>query len=167
MTVSIRSYDSADRDAVLAMIQPVFAAGDTYAIDTDMSAEETLAYWTGGEKHTFVAEEDGELLGTYYVVRNFKGGGSHVCNCGYITAAAARGKGVARAMLTHSLEQARSLGFRAMQYNSVIATNTRAIDTWERAGFEVVGRLPEAFLHPEQGYVDALVMYKTLSHERF
>ncbi len=162
MSVSIRPYSDEDADAVLAMIQPVFVAGDTYAIDTDMNAEQTLDYWTGGEKHVFVAEEGGVLLGTYYIVRNFKGAGSHVCNCGYITASAARGKGVARAMLAHSLVAAKDLGFRAMQYNSVIATNTRAIDTWERAGFDVVGRLPEAFNHPEHGYVDALVMYRML-----
>ncbi len=162
MTIAIRSYEPRDAAAVLDMIAPVFQAGDTYAIDTDMSAEQTLEYWTGGEKHVFVAEEDGILLGTYYVVRNFKGAGSHVCNCGYITAAAARGKGVARAMLAHSLTAAKDLGFRAMQYNSVIATNTRAIDTWEGAGFDVVGRLPEAFNHPEHGFVDALVMYRML-----
>ncbi|MGH1411921.1 MAG: GNAT family N-acetyltransferase [Pelagimonas sp.] len=162
MTVSIRAYVAQDAQAVFAMINPVFQAGDTYAIDTDMSEAQTLEYWTGGEKQVFVAQEDGELLGTYYVVRNFKGAGSHICNCGYITAARARGKGVARAMLAHSLVAAKDLGFRAMQYNSVIATNTRAIDTWERAGFDVVGRLPEAFNHPEQGYVDALVMYRKL-----
>lgn len=162
MTLVIRAYQPSDAGAVLAIIKPVFQAGDTYAIDTDMTEAQTLDYWTGGEKRVFVAEEAGEILGTYYVVRNFKGAGSHVCNCGYITATQARGKGVARALLAHSLDTAKRLGFRAMQYNSVIATNTRAIAIWERAGFEVVGRLPEAFDHPEHGFVDALVMYRAL-----
>ncbi|PYG29235.1 GNAT family N-acetyltransferase [Pelagimonas varians] len=162
MTINMRDYHTNDAASVAALISPVFRAGDTYAVDADMTDAQALAYWTGGEKRVFVAEDDGQLLGTYYVVRNFKGGGSHVCNCGYITGDQARGKGLARLMLAHSLETAKSLGFRAMQYNSVIATNTRAIDIWTRAGFDVIGRLPEAFLHPVQGYVDALVMYRKL-----
>lgn len=162
MSITIREYCAKDAAAVTAAICPVFRAGDTYAVDTDMTDAQALDYWTGGEKRVFVAEDGGTLVGTYYVVRNFKGGGSHVCNCGYITADLARGKGVARLMLAHSLETAAALGFRAMQYNSVIATNTRAIDIWKRAGFDVIGRLPEAFHNPVHGYVDALVMYRKL-----
>ncbi|MEL6801850.1 MAG: GNAT family N-acetyltransferase, partial [Pseudomonadota bacterium] len=101
----------------------------------------------------------------YYVRPNQGGGGDHVCNCGYVTAAAAQGKGVARAMLAHSLGEARRLGYLAMQYNFVVETNTRAIEIWTRAGFETVGRLPGAFRHPEFGFVDALVMYKDLTKE--
>ncbi len=95
-------------------------------------------------------------------MRNQKGGGSHVCNCGYATASEAQGRGVARAMLAHSLEAARGQGFRAMQFNFVVETNSRAIETWKQAGFAIVGRLPEAFRHPGAGFVDALVMYRAL-----
>jgi ribosomal protein S18 acetylase RimI-like enzyme len=109
-----------------------------------------------------VAEEDGELLGTYYLRANQKGGGAHVGNCGYMTAAKASGRGVATAMCAHSLEYARSLGFRAMQFNFVVSTNVGAIHLWEKFGFATVGRLAGAFLHPSLGYVDALVMYRTL-----
>lgn len=159
----IRKAVEADRAAVWTMLEPVFRAGDTYTIDPDIPREAALDYWFGPERHVFVAEDAGEALGTYYMVRNQKGGGSHVCNCGYVTAPAAQGRGVARAMLAHSLEEAPRLGFRAMQYNFVVSTNTRAVATWQRAGFEVVGRLPGAFLHPAEGYVDALVMYRTLA----
>ncbi|MDA7423563.1 GNAT family N-acetyltransferase [Thalassococcus lentus] len=158
----IRPYEPRDADAVTDILMPVFRAGDTYAIDPDILPADALAYWTGPERAVFVAEEDDVLLGTYYIVRNQKGGGSHVCNCGYVTAAKARGRGVARAMLTHSLEVAPRLGFRAMQYNFVVSTNTRAVDIWQKAGFEIVGRLPGAFQHPTAGFVDALVMYKAL-----
>lgn len=158
----LRAARDADRVAVWQMLEPVFRAGDTYAIDPDIPREAALAYWFGPERQVFVAEEDGVPLGCYYIMRNQKGGGAHVCNCGYVTAGAARGRGVARAMLAHSLEKAVELGFRAMQFNFVVSTNQRAIDTWVRAGFEVVGRLPEAFRHPAQGYVDALVMYRRL-----
>ena len=142
------------------MLGPVFRAGDTYAIDPSISREDAMAYWTA--HHAYVAEENGAPLGTFYIRPNQQGGGAHVCNCGYITAEKAQGKGVARAMLTFSLAEAKRLGFEAMQYNFVLATNTRAIATWERAGFDTIGRLPRAFLHPQAGYVDALVMYLEL-----
>ncbi len=161
-TVTLRPFAVGDDSALWAMLEPVFRAGDTYAIDPDIPREEALAYWCGPGRHVFVAEVAGEVLGSYYIVRNQAGGGSHVCNCGFVTSPAARGRGVARAMLAHSLKTAPQLGFRAMQFNFVVASNTRAIDIWQRAGFDVVGRLPGAFRHPEQGFVDALVMYRRL-----
>lgn len=162
MTLTIRPATRADDDAVWTMLEPVFRAGDTYAIDPDIPRDDALAYWFGPERRVFLAQDGGEALGTYYMVRNQKGGGSHVCNCGYITAPAARGRGVARAMLAHSLDAAPGFGFRAMQFNFVVSTNTRAIAIWEGAGFDIVGRLPGAFRHPQQGYVDALVMFRSL-----
>ncbi|MGB8181510.1 MAG: GNAT family N-acetyltransferase, partial [Stellaceae bacterium] len=71
-------------------------------------------------------------------------------------------RGVARAMCVHSLDAARARGFCAMQFNFVVATNERAIELWERCGFAMVGRLPNAFRHPRLGLVDALVMYRAL-----
>jgi ribosomal protein S18 acetylase RimI-like enzyme len=127
-----------------------------------MPEADAVAYWLAPDKETFVAEDNGHILGTYFIRANAAGGGRHVCNCGYMTSAAATGRGIARRMCEHSLEHARARGFRAMQFNSVIATNTRAIRLWESCGFATVGRLPGAFLHPTQGYVDALVMYQPL-----
>lgn len=139
------------------MLEPVFRAGDTYAIDPAISREDALAYWTA--HHTYVAEDDGTPLGTFYIRPNQQGGGAHVCNCGYITARGAQGKGVARSMLAHSLDEAKRLGFEAMQYNFVLSSNTRAIDTWVRAGFAEIGRIPRAFRLPGGGYSDALILH--------
>jgi ribosomal protein S18 acetylase RimI-like enzyme len=121
-----------------------------------------LGYWFSGAHEVFVADEAGHVVGTYYLRANQAGGGSHVANCGYITAPVSRGRGVARAMLEHSLSHARVRGFRAMQFNFVVSTNERAIRTWQAYGFEVVGRLPSAFKHPALGFVDALVMFREL-----
>ncbi len=141
---------------------PTIRSGETYALDRDMSEAAALGYWLAVEKETFVAEADGALVGTYYMKANQAGGGGHVCNCGYMTAASATGRGVARAMCAHSLDHARARGYRAMQFNFVVATNTRAVALWRSMGFKIAGRLPQAFRHPAEGYVDALVMFRAL-----
>ena len=116
----------------------------------------------GSDRETFVAMQHGRIVGTYYLRAHQAGGGDHVANCGYMTDPSAGGRGVARRMCEHSLEHARSRGFRAMQFNLVVSTNERAIDLWKSMGFDIVGQLPLAFRHPSLGYVDALVMYRAL-----
>lgn len=159
----IRNVEQRDAQGIIEIILPVIRAGETYALDTNMSESDALMYWTGPDKETFVAEEDGVILGTYYMRTNQCGGGRHVCNCGYMTHASATGRGVARRMCEHSLRHAVSRGFRAMQFNFVVSTNERAVGLWQSLGFEIVGRIPEAFQHPVHGYVDALVMHRRLS----
>ena len=143
---------------------PVIREGSTYTLNLDMSEADAIAYWMAPDKETFVAEEreNGDIVGTYYIRPNQGGGGRHVCNCGYMTGVAARGRGIARQMCEHSLDYARSCGYRAMQFNFVVSTNERAVWLWQSLGFEIVGRLPAAFNHPAYGYVDALVMYQAL-----
>ena len=159
----VRPAAASDNNAIWSIIGPVIAAGETYALDQDMGREAALAYWLGADRETFVAEEGGRLVGTYYIRANQAGGGSHVCNCGYMTAADATGRGVARHMHAHSLDIARTRGFAAMQFNFVISSNSRAVQLWQSLGFDVVGRLPLAFRSPSLGLVDALVMYRSLS----
>ena len=158
----IRSATRRDDDSIWQILEPVLRAGETYTLPAEMSREDALAYWFSPGHDVFVAEEDGLVLGTYYLRANQKGGGAHVANCGYMTAQHATGRGVARAMCVHSLDVARQRGFRAMQFNFVVSTNERAVRLWASLGFETVGRLRAAFLHPELGYVDALVMYRAL-----
>jgi ribosomal protein S18 acetylase RimI-like enzyme len=158
----IRPARTEDRSAIWSIIAPVLRAGETYALDRDMSEEDALSYWLGQDKDTFVAEQDGAILGTYYMRPNQAGGGKHICNCGYMTSAHATGRGVARQMCLHSLDHARTRGFRGMQFNFVVSTNERAVRLWQSLGFEIVGRLPLAFDHPTRGYVDALVMFQPL-----
>ncbi|HKS56207.1 MAG TPA: GNAT family N-acetyltransferase [Steroidobacteraceae bacterium] len=160
--MQIRPARASDGPALLEIILPVIREGATYTLETDMSEAEALAYWLAPEKDTFVAEEDGAIVGTYFVRPNQAGGGKHVCNCGYMTRTAQIGRGVARAMCQHSMNYARDRGYRAMQFNFVVSTNERAVRLWQSLGFEIVGRLPGAFRHPTQGYVDAFVMYQHL-----
>lgn len=160
--MEIRLATAGDHAAIWAILEPVIRAGETYTLPAGMTETEALAYWTQPAHEVFVAEEAGVVLGTYYLRSNQRGGGAHVANCGYMTASAAQGRGIARAMCEHSLERARQRGFRAMQFNFVISTNQRAVRLWESLGFHTLCRLPRAFLHPQAGYVDALVMFRQL-----
>jgi ribosomal protein S18 acetylase RimI-like enzyme len=152
----------ADAQFIWAILEPTIRAGETYTLPVDMSHKDAMAYWLAPPHEVFLAEENAQVLGTYFLQPNQQGGGSHVANCGYITAPWATGRGVARAMCTHSLEHARARGFRAMQFNFVVSTNQRAVALWQSFGFEIVGRLPGAFRHPTLGFVDAFVMYRSL-----
>jgi ribosomal protein S18 acetylase RimI-like enzyme len=158
----IRAATLSDKEQIWRLLEPVFRAGETYTVPRDISQADAWAYWNAPGHEVFVFEENGQLLGTYFLQANHLGGGSHVANCGYITALHASGRGIARAMCDHSLDHARARGFRAMQFNFVVSTNERAVKLWQSLGFEIVGRLPGAFLHPTLGYVDALVMFRDL-----
>lgn len=160
--LTIRPANRDDHDAIWALLEPVIRAGETYALPREMSRGQALAYWLSSTHGVFVAQEDGSIIGTYFLCANHQGGGSHVANCGYITATAASGRGVAHAMCAHSLDHSKRLGFRAMQFNFVVSSNERAVRLWQSLGFDIVGRLPQAFLHPTLGYVDAYVMYRFL-----
>lgn len=153
-------------DADFAQIWPIFheivAAGTTYAIDRTTDQAGARRIWMEAPQETWVAVEDDVVVGTYYIKPNHAGGGAHVCNCGYMVASHAQGRGIARQMCEQSQDRAREIGFRAMQFNFVLATNVGAIGLWKKLGFDEVGRLPEAFAHPRAGYVDALVMFKGL-----
>ena len=160
--MEIRHATNTDHASIAKIIVPIFRAGETYTIEPEISETDAIAYWMAPDKTTFVAQIGEEVLGTYYIKANQAGGGSHVCNCGYMTSEVATGRGIASAMCKHSLNVARSLGFEAMQFNFVVGNNLSAIRLWKKFGFDVVGKLPAAFKHPAEGYVDALVMYRAL-----
>jgi ribosomal protein S18 acetylase RimI-like enzyme len=159
---TIRPASTKDDDAIWRMLEPTFRAGKTYPIQRDVSRADAFAYWYSPGHEVFVAQDGDDIVGSYYLRANTGGGGAHVANCGYVVAPQAWGRGVARAMCMHSLERARERGFRAMQFNLVIASNERAVHLWQSCGFAIVGRLPGAFVHPRLGDVDALVMYQML-----
>jgi ribosomal protein S18 acetylase RimI-like enzyme len=159
---TIRQATGADWPAVWGLFRSVAEAGDVFAYDEWTTEEVARKLWFDPPAACFVAEIDGQFAGTYYVRPNHPGRGNHVANAGYMVAPVFRGRGLARALCEHSLDAARRLGFTAMQFNFVVASNVAAVKTWETCGFAVVGRLPGAFRHRELGPVDALVMFRTL-----
>jgi L-amino acid N-acyltransferase YncA len=158
----IRLATDADRPAIWRILEPTIRTGETYPCARDMSEDAAFAYWFAPTNTVLVAEQNGEVVGTYYLKPNSTAGGAHVANCGYMTGAWAQGRGVARAMCLDSFERAKAMGYRAMQFNLVISTNAAAVHLWQSCGMEIVGRLAGAFAHPRLGDVDAFVMYRRL-----
>jgi GNAT superfamily N-acetyltransferase len=157
----VRPAASGDREAIWRILEPIIRAGETYALPRDMPREEALAYWFAPAHEVFVADTGGEILGTYYLREN-QSAGADMANCGYMTAPAATGLGVARAVCADSIARAKEREFRAMRFNFVVATNEHAVLLWQSFGFDTVERLPNAFQHPKLGAVDALVMHRAL-----
>lgn len=160
--MDIREATEKDFDAIWPIFHEIVKAGDTYAFPMDTSKAQALNLWIKIPRKTYVVEENGIILGTYYLKTNQAGPGDHVCNCGYMVSSDARGRGLAGAMCEHSQKIAKQLGYKAMQFNFVASSNDGAVRLWNKLGFETVGRLPNAFKHPALGYLDALVMYKWL-----
>ena len=158
----VREAMPEDADAIWRILEPMLLAAETYPLPQNMGKDDALAFWMAPAHEVFVAMEDETIVGTYFLRANQKGGGSHVANCGYVTDAHAQGRGIARMMCLHSIESAKARNFRAMQFNFVVATNLNAVHLWQDCGFQIIGRLPDVFLHPKLGYVDALVMHRLL-----
>lgn len=168
--MKIRAASEADRDAIWEIFREVIRAGETYPINPDISRNDALAYWFQPGAHAYVAEhglgsggkQEKQIVGSYTVHANQSGGGAHVANAAFIVAKEGRGRGIGRTLGKHCLNEARRLGFRAMQFNFVISTNERAVKLWQDLGMKIVGTLPCAFRHPRKGYVDVYVMYRSL-----
>ena len=163
MSFHLRRATAADSDALWDMLEPVIRDGETYALDRDMSREAALAAWIESPRVSWIATNDeGTALGTFYVKPNQQGGGNHICNAGFVTSPRARGLGIGRWMGGRAIEEATALGYAAMQFNFVIASNAVAVRLWRGLGFIIIGTVPDAFRHPRLGLVDAYVMYRRL-----
>ena len=158
----IRDMTRQDFEHFWPTFSAIILAQETYAFEPDMSLDDAYQLWCQLPLRTFVAEEHGELLGSYYLKANAMGPGSHVCNCGYMVSPAARGKGIASKLCEHSQEVALELNFKAMQFNSVVSTNTVAVALWKKLGFNVIGTIPKGYHHKQQGLVDCFIMHKKL-----
>ncbi|WP_323120485.1 GNAT family N-acetyltransferase [Burkholderia alba] len=160
--ITLRPMTRDDFPRFWPIFRAVVGARDTYAYDPGMTQEAARALWMDVPLCTWVAERDGELLGSYYLKPNAAGPGGHVGNCGYMVSEAARRLGVGQRMCEHSQDVAREHGFLALQFNSVVATNEPAVALWQKMGFVVIGRVPGAYRHARHGLVDCLVMHKWL-----
>lgn len=163
--LTIRSARQADWDGVWTILEPVVRAGDTLAFPLDSSSRSANSLWMAPSHEVFLAEDDSGVVGSYFLRPSHAGPGAHVCNASFVVARWARGRSIGRRLGAHALETAAKRGYRAMQFNLVVSSNTPALKLRRELGFQTVGRLPGAFAHPERGYVDALVMFKSLVNQ--
>ena len=161
--MEIREATEADWPAIWPIVEAVARAGETftYPRNTDEALGRTL-WMMAPPGVTLVAVEGGRVLGTAKTGPNQMGPGSHVATASFMVAADARGRGVGRALCDAVIARARADGYRAMQFNAVVETNHSAVRLWKALGFEVIGRAPDAFDHPAEGFVSLLIMYRRL-----
>lgn len=160
--LQIRKAIETDKDTIWGILQEIILEGTSFAYPSNSTKEEILSYWFADDKHTFVAEENGIVVASFILKDNQPGRGSHIANAAYAVSAKHAGKGIGHQIGEQSLHIARALGYRAMQFNIVVKTNERAVKLWQKVGFQIIGEIPEAFLHPTLGYVNAYIMYQKL-----
>jgi ribosomal protein S18 acetylase RimI-like enzyme len=162
--IRVRHAEPADWAGIWPIFRAVVAAGDTYAFALDTTEETARALWTAPPARAYVATAaEGEIVGTYFLKPNQPGLGSHVANAGFMVAPQAAGRGIGRALAEHALHEARASGCRAMQFNYVVSTNTRAVALWQALGFKIIGTVPAAFQHRPLGrLVDVHIMHRIL-----
>lgn len=160
--LEIRKAVAADKPQVWEIIREVIAKGDSYTFAPDSPREKLMAFWFAEDKETYVALSENKIVGTFFIKPNQPGLGAHICNAGYMVSSEAKGKGIGRKMAEFSLEEARKLGYQAMQFNFVVKSNEIAVRLWLALGFEIIGEIPEAFQHKENGLTNALIMYRKL-----
>jgi L-amino acid N-acyltransferase YncA len=160
--IEVRKIKTADHDEVWTILQEIISKGDVFAYPSSSSKEEMISYWCNTNKHTYVAVEDGEIAGTFFIQDNQPGLGSHIANAGYAVAAKKAGRGIGKYMGEYSLTEAKRLGYRAMQFNLVVSSNETAVQLWKKLGFEIIGEIPDAFDHSRNGFTNAYIMYRKL-----
>ena len=163
-TVCIRTATEADWPHIWPFWHEIVSAGDTYAYEPSTGYDQAQAMWLGqSPEETWVALLADHVVGSYHIGPNHAGPGAHIANVSYMVDASTRGHGVGRAMVEHSIGRATEAGYRGIQFNAVAATNVYAIKLYEALGFETIARVPGGFRHPQDGFVDLLIMFRSLS----
>lgn len=162
--IVIREATAADWPAIWPILSEVGTAGETLTWDFTRTEARARSGWMRElPGRTIVAvDDDGSVIGSANTHPVHPGPGVHVATAGFVVHPARRGEGVGRALCRHVLEQAHADGYRAMQFNAVVETNTPAIRLWRTFGFQVLATVPEAFHHPAHGYVGLHIMYMPL-----
>ena len=161
----IRKAMSDDEAQIWSILKPIIRNGETFAIKKNTKRNTAIKNWMYGKHSCYIIKNNTRVMGSYYICTNQEGGGDHICNCGFIVRSGVAGNGYGRLMVNHSINLAKKMGFKGMQFNFVVSNNKNAINLWKSVGFEIVGRLPLAFHHPTDGLIDALVMFNNFSKE--
>jgi ribosomal protein S18 acetylase RimI-like enzyme len=161
----IRPASSDDLEDIWRMWKDIMDQKVYFAFDDQTTKEDIIKSWINLNNHCFVAEKVNSIVGAYILKPNQPGYGKHIANASYLVDTTFRGGGIGHQLCVHSIESAKKIGFRGMQFNFVVSTNTMAIRIWERYGFEIIGTIPGGFYHVEKGYVDVYIFFKDLTND--
>lgn len=162
MTLNFRKAAQSDSDALWSLMEPIIREGSTYVFSQDSSKEKMMDFWLAQDKSTYVAELDGEIVGTFFLKANQPDRGSHIANAGFMVRPLVNGQGIGKAMAEFALTEAKQMGFQGMQFNYVVKSNLTAVHLWKKLGFDIVGEVSDAFLHPILGPTHIYIMYRRL-----
>ena len=160
--MTIREATINDHDGIWEIFEQVIKPGDTYAFDPNSKRGDLPKLWFALGMKVYVAEENGKILGTYFIKPNQAGLGAHIANCGYMVHPEARGRGLGKQLFDHSWLVAKELDYKGMQFNFVVSTNRVAVKLWKKLGFKIIGTTPKGFNHQQLGYVDAYIMFREI-----
>lgn len=160
--LNIRPAEESDWPEIWRITRDVIAGGDTYVFDPQTPESEMRPFWFAPDRRAYVAESEGRIVAAFWLKANQPALGSHVCNAAYMVAPKAHGRGVGRRIGEWSLDEARRLGFTAMQFNFVVASNIAAVHLWQSIGMEIIGTIPDGFNHGANGPTDAYIMFRKL-----
>jgi L-amino acid N-acyltransferase YncA len=165
--VLIRDASLVDWPAIWPFMRRIVAAGETFSWDQDTSEADARDGWFRWDAdrrgRTVVAvTPDGAIAGTAEMGPDHGGPAAHVASASFMVSPEHARRGIGRALGEHVLERARGDGFRAMQFNAVVESNTAAVALWRALGFEILATIPEGFRHPRYGDVGLHIMYQRL-----
>ena len=160
--MKLRKATLKDYNAIWEIFKLVIETEDTHVFKKNTPKADLHDIWFADYMTSFVVESENRIVGTYMIRPNYTDLGNHIANCGYLVHPKEQGRGIGKRLCEHSIETAREMGYRGMQFNIVISTNTAAVNLWKKFGFKIIGTTPGGFRHKTQGFVDTYMMYKAL-----
>ncbi|HWQ79341.1 MAG TPA: GNAT family N-acetyltransferase [Anaerovoracaceae bacterium] len=109
-----------------------------------------------------IEQDTNKIAGLYILHPNNIGRCGHICNASYAVKSEERGKHIGEILVKHCIAKAREAGFKILQFNAVVSTNTAALHLYEKLGFVKLGVLPEGFFMKDGSYQDIVLHYYML-----
>ena len=161
MSIIIKQYDKKYIKSAIAIWNEVVDEGIAFP------QKERLTVSSGDEffmlqSYTGLAFDGDEVVGLYILHPNNVGRCGHICNASYAVSSKCRGKHIGEKLVLESLVKGKELGFRILQFNAVVATNTHARHLYQRLGFKELGTIPGGFRMPDGTFEDIVPHYHLL-----
>ena len=162
--MEIRKYTQADLGQMIQIWNEIVEEGIAFPQEECLDMESGKAFF-GFQSYTGVAEDHGRIAGLYILHPNNIGRCGHICNASYAVSSAARGQHIGEKLVLDCLKKAGELGFRVLQFNAVVESNTHARHLYERLGFIQLGTIPGGFRMKDGHYENICPYYRRLDEK--